>query len=552
MNWVPLFPYEICRPMNRFIASLSIGRRLTIAFGVLCLLLLVVAGAGLAGNARQSAAREHSESLTAVRDLVQELRYLDADISGWQAYVYVEAAVEGTDAFKAGESWGVEGLTESRTAAYAVLEDLEGRELSDEEQELVRVLRTQWDEYFAITDTMIALITEGTPQSMEQAYTLLSEDLDAAWLELLETTRTLTEVVHAEVDAVNASGEAVGDLAQVAVVLSVVLAIGVAVVLATVTVRSIVRPLHESVVSLNAMARGDLTVPLDVNSKDEIGHMAQALTTAQRALRDTLEQVARLAGTVAGAAEELSASNTDVAEHAEDTSSQVGVVAAAAEQVSRNVQTVAAGAEQMGASIREIAANAQEAARASSAAVNQAQSTAEAVTELGESSQLIGNVVKVISSIAEQTNLLALNATIEAARAGDAGKGFAVVASEVKDLAAESARAAEDIARRITLNQEQTASVVAAISSITDTITSINDYQMTIASAVEEQTATTTEMSRSVAEAATGVGEIASNSAHVAQSAQSSATSVGQMKSAVDELAGVASDLRQQVGAFTY
>src|SRR3712207_4671236 len=163
----------------------------------------------------------------------------------------------------------------------------------------------------------------------------------------------------------------------------------------------------------------------------------------------------------------------------------------------------------MGASINEIAQNAAEAARVAGTAVQAAEETTRTVSKLGVSSQEIGEVVKTITSIAEQTNLLALNATIEAARAGEAGKGFAVVANEVKELAQETAKATEDIARRVDAIQADTAGATTAISGIAGIISQINDFQLTIASAVEEQGATTAEMNRSVSEAATGSGEIA-------------------------------------------
>jgi methyl-accepting chemotaxis protein len=204
----------------------------------------------------------------------------------------------------------------------------------------------------------------------------------------------------------------------------------------------------------------------------------------------------------------------------------------------------------MSASIREIAQNANNAAEVAAEAVSAAEATNASVAKLGESSVEIGNVVKVITSIAEQTNLLALNATIEAARAGEAGKGFAVVANEVKDLAQETARATEDIARRVDTIQSDTTAAVVAIGEIGKIISRINDYQLTIASAVEEQTATTNEMNRNVSEAATGSVEIATNVSGVATAAQLTTEAVAETQRSTSDLARMSGDMRQLVGRF--
>src|SRR3954462_4962773 len=204
----------------------------------------------------------------------------------------------------------------------------------------------------------------------------------------------------------------------------------------------------------------------------------------------------------------------------------------------------------MGSTIKEIAKNANDAARVATSAVQVAELTNATVSKLGDSSTEIGAVLKVITSIAEQTNLLALNATIEAARAGEAGKSFAVVANEVKELAKETAKATEDITRKIQAIQNDTKGAVTAIGEVTSVIRQINDISGTIASAVEEQAATTSEIGRNVEQAAKGAGEIANNITGVATAAQSTSTGVKNAKGAATELSQMAATLTALVGRF--
>ncbi len=183
-------------------------------------------------------------------------------------------------------------------------------------------------------------------------------------------------------------------------------------------------------------------------------------------------------------------------------------------------------------------------------AVKVAQRTNGTVGKLGASSDEIGKVIKVITSIAEQTNLLALNATIEAARAGEAGKGFAVVANEVKELAKETARATEEIGRKIEAIQADTGEAVTAIREINGIINQIGEIQTTIAGAVEEQTATTNEMSRNIGEAARGAQEIAHNIQGVARTADELRGGVTASEAAARDLGRAAEALQLLVAQF--
>ena len=443
----------------------------------------------------------------------------------------------------------VTAATESVTATldrlFSLFVEVTGEQSSNQE-----ALTTAWTEYSDVLTR--GLVPAAVSDDMLTVHYLRTGKAANFGSEVVTILSETTAQVTAAADRIQDDAAARSTLMIAVMVATIVVVMGVLLALGVFVTRQIRRPVTAVRDALERLAEGDLTSEVDFAAKDEIGQMAASLVVAQENLRTTLELVAADAHAVAAGAQELAATNTEVAAGAEEASSHAGVVAAAAEQVSRNVQTVAAGAEQMGASIREIAQNASEAAGVASRATSQAAAATQTVTRLGSSSQEIGNVVKSITSIAEQTNLLALNATIEAARAGEAGKGFAVVASEVKDLAQETARATEDIARKVEAIQADTDNAVHAITEISDVIAKINDYQLTIASAVEEQTATTNEMSRSVAEAATGSGDIAQNINGVAQAAVTTSDVVSQSTTAVDELARLSADLREKVSGFTF
>jgi methyl-accepting chemotaxis protein len=288
---------------------------------------------------------------------------------------------------------------------------------------------------------------------------------------------------------------------------------------------------------------------LDLNGKPfKVIKYASDITPQKAAI----EKIGQTATTLTKSSEELMVVSQQMSANAEETSAQAGVVSAASEQVSRNLQTVATSTEEMSATIKEIAKNTTESAKITCETVRVAQATTITVSKLGDSSTEIGQVIKVITSIAQQTNLLALNATIEAARAGEAGKGFAVVANEVKELAKETARATEDISRKIEAIQTDTKGAVAAIGAISKIINQVNDISNSIATAVEEQDATTNEMTLNITEAAKGANEIAKNIVAVAEAARNTARGAEDSQKSAAQLSQMAVELLELLDQLTH
>jgi len=298
---------------------------------------------------------------------------------------------------------------------------------------------------------------------------------------------------------------------------------------------------------------GDLVLRGDPDKfKGAYAELMDSVNDMFEVFRATIAQVGQMSEPLSQSAAELSRVSQEMGSSAEQTASQANMVSAGSEQVSRNIQTVATAADEMGASIREIAKNTADATKVATAAVRSAQDTNITIGKLGQSSAEIGQVIKVITSIAQQTNLLALNATIEAARAGEAGKGFAVVANEVKELAKETAKATEDISRKIEAIQTDTTGAVTAIEEIGSVIGQINDIQNTVASAVEEQSVTTNEITRNLTEAAKGGADISRSIAGVAEAARNTTGGAGQTQKSAESLEKLAEELHALIGHYRY
>jgi methyl-accepting chemotaxis protein len=214
------------------------------------------------------------------------------------------------------------------------------------------------------------------------------------------------------------------------------------------------------------------------------------------------------------------------------------------------VNSVSSSAEELAASVAEIGRQVHESSRIAGEAVKQAGETDARVAALSEAAGRIGDVVKLITAVAEQTNLLALNATIEAARAGVAGKGFAVVAQEVKALAAQTAKATDEIGTQISAMQGATQSSVAAIRAIGGTINRVSEIAATIAAAVQQQGAATQEIARNVQQAARGSADVAENIVSVSRAATATGTASAQVLDSARALASESSHLKLEVEKF--
>ena len=509
---------------------MTVSRRLTLSFGLLITLLVllaVVAVLRLAGmdDAMNSVVDDREPKLEALSDMAY--RSMDNARIVRNLVLLTDAT-----ALQANQK----SFQQNLDANAAHVAYLQKNMHSAEQQKGLEVLSRLRLAYKNYTEEVVAL---GLANKKDEATKTLYGDGYKTQAAYFAEIQRLVDNQKNAVDEAAKAAAAGYHLAAKIVIGIASLACLLGVVLAVLITRGLLRqlggePAYATSVA-HRIAAGDLATPVDVKSGDAHSLLA-AMGAMQASLAGVVSTVRTGSDSVATASAEIAQGNQDLSQRTEQQASAL--------------EETAASMEELGATVKQNADNARQANQlalgASAVAVKGGDVVGQVVDtmkEINGSSRKIVDIIAVIDGIAFQTNILALNAAVEAARAGEQGRGFAVVASEVRSLAQRSAAAAKEIKALITASVDRVDQGTALVDQAGVTMTEI-------VTSIKRVTDIMGEISAASTEQATGVAQVAEAVTQMDQATQQNSALVEESAAAAESLKSQAQQLVQAVAAF--
>ncbi|MFC7288900.1 methyl-accepting chemotaxis protein [Herminiimonas glaciei] len=413
------------------------------------------------------------------------------------------------------------------------LVELEKTVRSERGRQTIAGLQADRSKFLPLKDDFIKLAAAGMK---DEAVALLFAEVRPAQLSYLTSIDKLIDYQNELMKKSGAEANAKASQTQLLIGIFSIIAVLIAAVFAVLATRSITRPLSQAVVLARKVADGDLTGSIVVHSKDETGQLLQALKDMNEGLLRIVTQVRLGTDTIASASHQIATGNLDLSSRTEQQASSLEETASSMEELTSTVKQNAENARQS----NQLALSASEVAVRGGAVVSQVVDT---MGEINDSAKKIVDIIGVIDGIAFQTNILALNAAVEAARAGEQGRGFAVVASEVRTLAQRSASAAKEIKEligdsvdKVSIGSRLVDDAGATMREVVESVKRVTDIMSEITAASQEQT--------------DGIEQINQAVMQMDQVTQQNAALVEEAAAAAESLQGQASHLSQVVSVF--